>query len=80
MMFRLGRSPCPDPRRDRALNLSVAGAADASPALLRRQTGLSALGVGALILLYAFDRVAPPLVTLVAVEALFLLSLAKRPH
>lgn len=55
-------------------HLLVAAPLDSSEVLIRRQTLLSILGVGALILLYAVYRIPPPLLTLCGVEVLFILS------
>lgn len=61
-----------------AANLAVAGARDASDALVRRLGFVSALGVGALVALYALYRVPPPFLTLGVVEILFVSSLVRR--
>jgi hypothetical protein len=54
-----------------ALNLALASAPDASFGLLRRSAALTALGLAALVALYLFYRVPPPLLLLAAVDALF---------
>ena len=48
---------------------------DPTGSLVRRLNVISALGVGALIAIYAFYRVPPPLITLAIVEVLFVLAL-----
>jgi len=63
-----------------ALNLALAAAAEVSTALLRRFAALTALGLGALIVIYAYYRVPRPLVTLAAVELLFVLAWLTTPR
>jgi len=61
-------------------NLVVAASRDATARLIRGLTVIDVVAVGALVALYAFYRVPPPLVSLVVVEALFVLSLVLPPH
>jgi hypothetical protein len=61
-------------------NLVVAASRDATARLIRGLTVVDLVAVGALVALYAFYRVPPPLVTLAVVEALFVLSLVLPPH
>ena len=61
-------------------NLVVAASRDATARLIRGLTVIDVVAMGALVALYAFYRVPPPLVSLVVVEALFVLSLALPPH
>ena len=58
-----------------ALNLAVARADDASGRLVRSFTIVNVVGVGALVAIYGFYRIPPPLITLAAVEVQFLLAL-----
>lgn len=61
-------------------NLVVAASRDATARLIRGLTLINLVAVGALVALYAFYRVPPPLVTLAVIEALFVLSLVLPPH
>jgi len=61
-------------------NLVVAASGDVTARLIRRLTLVDLAAVGALVAVCAFHRVPPPLVTLAAVEALFVLSLVLPPH
>jgi hypothetical protein len=61
-------------------NLVVAASRDATARLIRGLTLVDLVAVGALVALYAFYRVPPPLVTLAVIEALFVLSLMLPPH
>lgn len=61
-------------------NLVMAASRDATARLIRGLTLVDLAAVGALVALYAFHRVPPPLVTLAVVEALFALSLVLPPH
>jgi len=56
-------------------NLVVARTPDASDGLVRTLNWVSAVGVGALVALYAAYRVPPPMLTLAAVEVVFALGL-----
>ena len=60
--------------------LVVAASRDATARLIRALTLVDLAAVGALVALYAFYRVPPPLVTLGVVEALFVLSLVLPPR
>jgi len=56
-------------------NLTTLSLAGNNPRLVRRLTLLNVLGVGALVALYAFYRIPPPLICFAIVEILFLLAL-----
>jgi hypothetical protein len=62
-----------------AQNLLIA-ALDAGGALLRPTAWLSALGLGALVALYAYLRIPPPLTALAVAEALWLAVLLRLPR
>jgi hypothetical protein len=61
-----------------ALDLAAVRAAD--PALLRRFAALNVAGVSALVALFTFYRIPPPLVTLAVVDVLFLTSMLRSPR
>lgn len=61
-------------------NVVVAASRDATARLIRALTVIDLVALGALVALYAFYRVPPPLVTLAVVEALFVLALVLPPH
>ena len=54
------------------------GLSDASPQVLRRMTFVNLAGCAGLVLLYAHDRIPPPLVSLALVEVMFTLSLIRQ--
>ena len=62
-----------------ALNLALAKAPEVPTGLLRRCAGISALGVCALVAIYAWYRVPPPLLTLAPVAALFVAAWLAAP-
>jgi len=57
------------------VNLVVAGAADTSATTLRRLAWLDVAWVGALVALYAYYRIPPPLISTALVELVLLASL-----
>jgi hypothetical protein len=60
-----------------ALGLVAAGDADPAGRTLRRVLAVEVAAVGALVVLFGYYRIAPPLVTLAVVELLFLAALAR---
>jgi hypothetical protein len=60
-----------------ALQNLVAAGADSTGDVVRRLNILSVMGVGALVAVFAFYRIPPPLVTLAVVEVLFVLALVR---
>lgn len=57
------------------LNLTVLSVAGDNARLVRRLTVLNAIGSGALVVLYAYYRVPPPLISFAVVEVIFILAL-----